>query len=113
MKPAIDCATNEVRAVADGLDDGIGVLGEPGAVVVGRQVELLVEDSATVRMLESMLLIEAGFEVDAVADGREALARATAQPYSLLVTGVETRGLRQGWWHHRGARTAMLPDAAE
>jgi chemotaxis protein histidine kinase CheA len=55
---------------------------------------LLVEDSATVRMLESMLLAEAGFEVDALADGREALARATAQPYSLLVTGVETRGLR-------------------
>jgi CheY-like chemotaxis protein len=55
---------------------------------------LLVEDSATVRLLESMLLQEAGFEVDAVADGHEALARATAQPYQLLVTAVETRGLR-------------------
>jgi two-component system chemotaxis response regulator CheY len=61
---------------------------------VARPRVLLVEDSATVRMLESMLLVEAGFEVDALADGREALARATAQPYSLLVTGVETRGLR-------------------
>jgi chemotaxis protein histidine kinase CheA len=55
---------------------------------------LLVEDSPTVRMLESMLLAEAGFEVDALADGREALARATTQAYALLVTGVETRGLR-------------------
>lgn len=66
---------------------------EPGPAAARPRV-LLVEDSATVRMLESMLLVEAGFEVDALADGREALARATAQPYSLLVTGVETRGLR-------------------
>jgi chemotaxis protein histidine kinase CheA len=67
--------------------------GQP-ATATARPRVLLVEDSATVRMLESMLLVEAGFEVDALADGREALARATAQPYSLLVTGVETRGLR-------------------
>jgi CheY-like chemotaxis protein/HPt (histidine-containing phosphotransfer) domain-containing protein len=55
---------------------------------------LLVEDSPTVRMLESMLLTDAGYAVDAVADGAEALARALREPYQLLVTGVETRGLR-------------------
>ena len=55
---------------------------------------LLVDDSATVRLLESMVLQEAGYEVDAVADGSEALARALSQAYQLVVTSVETRGLR-------------------
>ena len=55
---------------------------------------LLVDDSATVRMLETMLLNDAGFEVDAVADGNEAFALARANPYALVVTAVETRSLR-------------------
>ena len=55
---------------------------------------LLVEDSPTVRLLESMLLTDAGYTVDVVGDGAEALARALREPYHLLVTGVETRGLR-------------------
>jgi two-component system, chemotaxis family, chemotaxis protein CheY len=55
---------------------------------------LLVDDSATVRLLESMVLQEAGYEVDAVADGSEALARALSRVYQLVVTSVETRGLR-------------------
>jgi CheY-like chemotaxis protein len=41
-----------------------------------------------------MLLEEAGYTVDALADGNEALARALREPYGLLVTSVETRGLR-------------------
>jgi CheY-like chemotaxis protein/HPt (histidine-containing phosphotransfer) domain-containing protein len=55
---------------------------------------LLVEDSPTVRLLESMLLVDAGYTVEALADGAEALARALQEPYALLVTGVETPGLR-------------------
>jgi chemotaxis protein histidine kinase CheA len=55
---------------------------------------LLVEDSPTVRMLESMLLTDAGYTVEALADGADALARALREPYHLVVTGVETRGLR-------------------
>lgn len=55
---------------------------------------LIVEDSATVRMYETMLLTEAGFEVDAVAAGNQALDMALATPYQLVVTSVETRGLR-------------------
>jgi CheY-like chemotaxis protein len=55
---------------------------------------LLVEDSPTVRMLESMLLTDAGYTVEALADGAEALARALREPYRLVVTGIETRGLR-------------------
>lgn len=55
---------------------------------------LLVEDSATVRMLETMLLTDAGFEVDGVGDGKRALELALQRPYDLIVTGIETRGLR-------------------
>jgi CheY-like chemotaxis protein len=55
---------------------------------------LLVEDSPTVRMLQTMLLSDAGFAVDAVDDGKEALDRALSRPYRLLVTAVEVRGLR-------------------
>lgn len=55
---------------------------------------LLVEDSPTVRLMESMLLQDAGFAVDALADGREALERVQGTTYALVVSGVETRGLR-------------------
>ncbi|MBI4495184.1 MAG: response regulator [Chloroflexi bacterium] len=55
---------------------------------------LLVEDSPTVRLLAKRQLARVGFEVDAVADGGEALALALANPYQLVVTGIETRGLR-------------------
>ncbi len=57
---------------------------------------LLLDDSATVRLLETMQLQEAGFEVDVVEDGLKALSRAVAEPYDLIVTGVECEGLR-GW----------------
>jgi chemotaxis protein histidine kinase CheA len=57
---------------------------------------LLLDDSATVRLLETMQLNEAGFKVDAVADGLKALNLAMAHPYDLIVTGVECEGLR-GW----------------
>jgi chemotaxis protein histidine kinase CheA len=60
----------------------------------GRPRVLLVEDSPTVRMLETMLLTDAGFEVEAVDDGAHALELALERPYQLLVTAVETRGLR-------------------
>lgn len=55
---------------------------------------LLVEDSPTVRMLATTMLSEAGFRVDAEADGHRALARALASSYDLLITGIETPGLR-------------------
>lgn len=56
-------------------------------------VALLVEGSATVRALEKMLLSDAGFEVEALADGREALELALEKPYQLIVAGVELCGL--------------------
>ena len=55
---------------------------------------LLIEDSATVRLLHSALLTDAGFVIDAVADGQEGLALANTRSYRLIVAGQETRGLR-------------------
>ena len=55
---------------------------------------LLVEDSATVRLLHAALLAEEGFAVDAVAEGSAALALAEARRYDLIVGGLETGGLR-------------------
>lgn len=55
---------------------------------------LVVEDSATVRLLHAALLTDAGYVVDAVADGREGLALANSRAYRLIVAGQETRGLR-------------------
>jgi CheY-like chemotaxis protein/HPt (histidine-containing phosphotransfer) domain-containing protein len=57
---------------------------------------LLLDDSATVRLLETMQLQGAGFEVDVVEDGLKALSLAAAELYDLIVTGVECAGLR-GW----------------
>jgi chemotaxis protein histidine kinase CheA len=57
---------------------------------------LLVDDSPTVRMLETMQLMDAGFRVDAVADGGQALALALANTYRLIVTAIECQVLR-GW----------------
>ena len=55
---------------------------------------LLVEDSPTVRLVETMRLSEAGCQVEAVGDGAQALARALASAYHLVVAGIEVRGLR-------------------
>jgi len=109
LRELVDGATPGAAALSGAYADLAAALRERGAsgpaatpprppaapaASPGKPRVLLVEDSATVRLLESMLLQEAGFEVDALGDGREALARATAAPYQLLVTGVETRGLR-------------------
>jgi CheY-like chemotaxis protein len=44
-------------------------------------------------MLERIVLVDAGFDVDALADGEEALAHARETPYDLVVTGIELRGV--------------------
>jgi chemotaxis protein histidine kinase CheA len=55
---------------------------------------LLVEDSPSVRQVETYLLQDAGFAVDPVTAGDEALQRARSQHYALVIAGVETRDLR-------------------
>lgn len=59
----------------------------------GRRV-LLVEDSPSVRQVETFLLQDAGFVVDTAEDANEALERARAVPYVLVIAGLETRELR-------------------
>lgn len=54
---------------------------------------LVVEESATVRLLEQMVLSDVGFEVDAVDDGQRALAMATETPYRLVVTGLQNQAM--------------------
>jgi chemotaxis protein histidine kinase CheA len=54
---------------------------------------LLVDDSPTVRELHRMLLEDAGFEAEACEDGEDALARALAQPFDLIVSGLQNKGL--------------------
>jgi chemotaxis protein histidine kinase CheA len=55
---------------------------------------LLVEDSPSVRQVETFLLQDAGFVVDAAEAGNEALERAHRVQYVLVIAGVETRELR-------------------
>lgn len=55
---------------------------------------LVVEDSATVRLLHATLLDRAGFLVDMAADGATGLDRATAHQYSVIVVGRELGGRR-------------------
>ncbi|HLZ08226.1 MAG TPA: response regulator [Chloroflexota bacterium] len=54
---------------------------------------LLVEDSATVRQLITSQLSRDGFEVEAVNDGREALALVAARPYDLIIAAIKIRGI--------------------
>ena len=60
---------------------------------VGDFTATLVDDSPVVRMIETALLEGADYEVDAVADGQQALKMIGDAHYALLVTGIETRGL--------------------
>jgi CheY-like chemotaxis protein len=55
---------------------------------------LLVEDSPSVRQVETFLLQDAGYVVDTAEAGNEALERASTAEYVLVVAGVETRDLR-------------------
>ena len=54
---------------------------------------LLVDDSATVRELHRMVLEDAGFEVEACADGQVALARARLESFDLVVSGLNNAGM--------------------
>jgi chemotaxis protein histidine kinase CheA len=54
---------------------------------------LLVDDSATVCELHRMLLEDAGFEVEAYADGQVALSRALVEPFDVVVSGLNNSGV--------------------
>jgi two-component system cell cycle sensor histidine kinase/response regulator CckA len=75
--PAADALPDEPQEIAD----------EPAAVINGERV-LVVEDRDVVRDLAREVLEAAGFEVVAVAGGREALEVAQGEPFDLLLTDV-------------------------
>jgi two-component system chemotaxis sensor kinase CheA len=91
--PAAELAAALRQRASRGVEATASPAPEPAAPAEAPRV-LLVEDSPTVRLLETMLLSAAGFEVDAVADGTQALVLARTHAYQLVVTAVETRGLR-------------------
>ncbi|MDB4942180.1 MAG: Chemotaxis regulator - transmits chemoreceptor signals to flagelllar motor component CheY [Labilithrix sp.] len=49
---------------------------------------LVVDDSMVIRKMVSMALQAAGFEVSQAANGQEALDKATAQPFNIVVTDL-------------------------
>ncbi len=65
------------------LDSVTSLTVEPAATI------LLAEDDPVTRMLMTRFLKKAGYEVDAVANGSEALDRMTARYYPMLVTDWE------------------------
>jgi HPt (histidine-containing phosphotransfer) domain-containing protein len=71
-----------------------GLAPVPSTPVVAGPRVLLVEDSPSIRQIETWLLQDAGFGVDTAADANEALVRARAMRYGLIIAGIETRELR-------------------
>ncbi len=74
---------------ADALPDELEEAGNEGAVATSGERVLVVEDRDVVRELAREVLEASGFNVVAVAGGREALAvAATDEPFDLLLTDV-------------------------
>jgi CheY-like chemotaxis protein/HPt (histidine-containing phosphotransfer) domain-containing protein len=84
---------NELRANAAGLPAAQPSTPRIAPTSHGIARALLVDDSPTVRELHRMLLEDAGFEAELCEDGASALARALAQPFDLIVSGVQNKGL--------------------
>ena len=64
----------------------------PPAVAAEEHRALVVEDSATVRLLHATILERNGFAVDTASDGDEGLALVLARSYRLLVVGQALAG---------------------
>jgi adenylate cyclase len=91
LDPRVVSFTAELRANASGVS-------APDAPSIAHKVQsapraLLVDDSPTVRELHRMLLEDAGFEAEACEDGDIALSRALEQPFDLVVSGLQNKGL--------------------
>ena len=104
-------ATASARPAFAAAADGAGRGGEEGAHEGARKV-LVAEDSITSRLLLKHILEDAGYLVDAAADGMEALSRLRQERYDAVVSDVEmphldgiglTKRIRED------ARTADLP----
>jgi len=81
-------------------------LSSPGA---GKRI-LVVEDEPTVARLIGDVLEEDGFEVHVLLDGHEALRRATAQPFDLIISDMKMPGL-DGQHFYKSLKRAGSPAA--
>ena len=91
LDPRVISFVGELRANANGV-----VRPEPPVIADtprGTLKALLVDDSSTVRELHRMLLEDAGFEAEACEDGDLALLRAMEQPFDVVVSGLQNKGL--------------------
>jgi chemotaxis protein histidine kinase CheA len=99
LLPAVDGSSQvtsaETRSIVADLAAGASGLAtvRPTLGSTGPRV-LLVEDSPSVRQVETFLLQDAGYIVDTAEGANEALERAHAMEYVLVIAGVETRELR-------------------
>jgi DNA-binding response OmpR family regulator len=59
-----------------------------GAIPVGTHKLLIVDDDPNIRELLSVNLIAAGYDVDSVADGKEAIERIKNHPFELIVLDI-------------------------
>ena len=76
------------------MEVAIPTSGEVRAVPTGDRMRiLLAEDDPVTRKLMTRLLNQAGYEVDAVADGTAALRKMTDHYYPMLVTDWEMPGM--------------------
>jgi chemotaxis protein histidine kinase CheA len=81
---------DELRANAS-----VSQTASPGVALKARGITraLLIDDSPTVRELHRMLLEDAGYEAEACDDGEVALERALVEPFDLIVSGLQNKGL--------------------
>lgn len=87
-------STPETLSIVAELAGCTKTLSRPGPSDSEAPRVLLVEDSPSVRQLETFLLQDGGYVVDAAEAGNEALQRASTAHYVLIIAGVETRDLR-------------------
>jgi signal transduction histidine kinase/PleD family two-component response regulator/HPt (histidine-containing phosphotransfer) domain-containing protein len=88
--------TGRMRALPDGgkPDGGKPDGGKPdGGMPNGAMLVLLADDDVVTRKRLTRLLLKAGYEVDAVADGIAALEKMTRRYYPILVTDWEMPGM--------------------
>jgi DNA-binding response OmpR family regulator len=92
---ALRAAFDEVRPQLEAaMEVAMPISGEAQAAPIGERMRiLLAEDDPVTRKRMTRLLNQAGYEVDAVADGTAALRKMTDHCYPMLVTDWEMPGM--------------------
>jgi chemotaxis protein histidine kinase CheA len=90
--PRMAAFAERLRAAATGTPVE-PVVEPPAAASSEAPRALVVDDSATVRALHTLLLEQAGYAVESVDNGQAGLERALQTPFALVVSGLRTRGL--------------------